>query len=99
MGLGQITGFNYYKIGYSSAKEMFNALSNSTMSQLDAIFSAVSYRDQSGKSCLDPLKAGDYVSFANCYNGEGRDEEYASNISQAAESYKLVTSNRKYSSS
>jgi peptidoglycan/xylan/chitin deacetylase (PgdA/CDA1 family) len=97
MGLGQIMGFNYYAIGYSSANEMFNALSNSTRSQLDALFLALSYRDAAGKSCLDPLKAGDYVSFANCYNGEGRDEEYGSKISQAAESYKLVTSNRKYS--
>jgi peptidoglycan/xylan/chitin deacetylase (PgdA/CDA1 family)/3D (Asp-Asp-Asp) domain-containing protein len=99
MGLAQIMGFNYHAIGYSSANEMFNALSNSTMSQLDALFSALSYRNEAGKSCLDPLKAGDYVSFANCYNGEGRDQEYGSNISQAAESYKVVTSDRRYSSS
>ena len=99
MGLAQIMGFNYHAIGYSSANEMFNALSNSTRSQLDALFSALSYRYESGRSCLDPLKAGDYVSFANCYNGEGRDEEYGSNISQAAESYKVVTSDRRYSSS
>jgi hypothetical protein len=99
MGLAQIMGFNYHAIGYSSANEMFNALSNSTKSQLDALFLALSYRDAAGKSCLDPLKTGDYVSFANCYNGEGRDQEYGSRISQAAESYKLVTSNRTYSSS
>jgi peptidoglycan/xylan/chitin deacetylase (PgdA/CDA1 family) len=99
MGLAQIMGFNYHTIGYPSANEMFNALSNSTKSQLDALFMALSYRDGTGKSCLDPLKTGDYVSFANCYNGEGRDQEYGSRISQAAESYKAVTSNRIYSSS
>jgi peptidoglycan/xylan/chitin deacetylase (PgdA/CDA1 family) len=98
MGLGQIMGFNYHAIGYSSANEMFNALSNSTKSQLDALFLALSYKDATGKSCLDPLKTEDYVLFANCYNGEGRDQEYGSRISQAAESYKLVTSNRTYSS-
>jgi 3D (Asp-Asp-Asp) domain-containing protein len=98
MGVAQIMGFNYHAIGYSSANEMLNALSNSTKSQLDALFMALSYRDATGKSCLDPLKVEDYVSFANCYNGEGRDQEYGSRISQAAESYKVVTSGRMYSS-
>jgi len=98
MGVAQIMGFNYHTIGYSSANEMLNALSNSTKSQLDALFMALSYRDATGKSCLDPLKVEDYVSFANCYNGEGRDQEYGSRISQAAESYKVVTSGRMYSS-
>jgi hypothetical protein len=91
-------GFNYYILGYPSAKEMFIAMSNSTKSQLDALFSALSYRDETGKSCLDPLKSGDFVSFAGCYNGEGRNQEYGSKISQAAEFYKQVTSGRKYSS-
>jgi peptidoglycan/xylan/chitin deacetylase (PgdA/CDA1 family) len=99
MGLAQIMGFNHHKIGYPSADEMFNALSNSTKSQIDSLFFALSYRDASGKSCLDPLKIEDYVSFANCYNGEGRDEEYGSRISQAAASYKALTSNRVYPSS
>jgi peptidoglycan/xylan/chitin deacetylase (PgdA/CDA1 family) len=99
MGLGQIMGFNYYMLGYSSADEMFDALSNSTRAQLDAIFSALSFRDASGKSCLDPLRSGDYVLFANCYNGEGRDQEYGSNISEAVESYTRLTSDRRYSSS
>ena len=98
MGLPQVMGFNYYMLGYSSAKEMFNAMSTSTKSQLDALFSALSYRDPTGKSCLDPLRAGDFVSFAGCYNGEGRNQEYGSKISQAAEFYKQVTSGRKYSS-
>src|SRR3712207_4421083 len=80
----------------SDLDEMFNALSNSTKSQLDSLFLALSYRDASGKSCLDPLKIEDYVSFANCYNGEGRDEEYGSRISQAAASYKDLTSTRAY---
>jgi peptidoglycan/xylan/chitin deacetylase (PgdA/CDA1 family)/3D (Asp-Asp-Asp) domain-containing protein len=97
MGVAQIMGFNYHAIGYSSANEMFNALSNSTKSQLGALFMALSYRDATGKSCLDPLKIEDYVSFANCYNGEGRDQEYGSRISQAAESYEVVTSGRIYS--
>jgi peptidoglycan/xylan/chitin deacetylase (PgdA/CDA1 family)/3D (Asp-Asp-Asp) domain-containing protein len=50
MGLAQIMGFNYHAIGYSSANEMFDALSNSTRSQLDALFLALSYRDETGKS-------------------------------------------------
>lgn len=99
MGLAQIMGFNHHKIGYPSANQMFDALSNSTISQLDSLFLALSYRDASGKTCLDPLKSEDYVSFANCYNGEGRDEEYGSRISQAAASYKALTSNRAYPSS
>jgi hypothetical protein len=99
MGLAQIMGFHHREIGYSSTNEMFNAMSNSAQSQLDALFSGLLNVSNGGKSCLSPLQAGDYVSFANCYNAQGRDQEYGSEMSQAAESYKLVTSNRKYSSS
>ena len=99
MGLAQIMGFHHLDIGYSSANEMFDALSNSTQSQLDALFLSLTNIHNGDNSCLGSLQARDYVSFANCYNGEGMDQEYGSAMSQAAESYKLITSNRKYPSS
>ncbi len=98
MGLAQIMGFHHLDIGYSSAEEMFDALSNSTQSQLDALISGLANIHTGDISCLGSLQARDYVLFANCYNGQGRDQEYGSQLSQAAESYRVLTSDRKYSS-
>ena len=97
MGLGQIMGFNYDEIGYASVKEMFKSMTDSIKSQLDAFFSALSYRDSGGKSCLDGLKSNNFIAFAGCYNAAGQDELYASKISKAVEAYKEVTSGRIYS--
>lgn len=95
MGLGQIMGFNYDKIGYISVKEMFDSMSNSLTSQLDAFFSALSYKDKyADKSCLDELKSNNYVAFAGCYNASGQDEIYGSKMAQAAKVYQEVISER-----
>jgi hypothetical protein len=98
MGLSQIMGFNYYKIGYKSVSEMFDIMSHSTKSQLDAFFLALSYKDYSkaGVSCLESLKTNNYVGFARCYNASGHDDQYASSLQLAANIYKEVTAGRRY---
>lgn len=96
MGLAQIMGFNYDKIGYPSVKEMYDKMSQNVKSQLDALFSALSYRDGKGTSCLDGLKSSDYVAFARCYNAAGQDERYASEIESALRAYEAVTIGKKY---
>ena len=97
MGLAQIMGFNYDKIGYGSVKEMFENMSNSIKSQLDAFFLALSYKDNNtGKSCLDNLKVNDYIAFAGCYNAAGQDYSYGSQIKGAVDIYKEITSGKLY---
>ena len=97
MGLAQIMGFNYDKIGYGSVKEMFENMSNSIKSQLDAFFLALSYKDNNtGKSCLDNLKVNDYIAFAGCYNAAGQDYSYGSQIKRAVDIYKEITSGKLY---
>jgi peptidoglycan/xylan/chitin deacetylase (PgdA/CDA1 family) len=98
MGLSQVMGFNYYKIGYSSVAEMFNKMSSSTKAQLDGFFSALSYRDDAkgGSSCLDSLKTNNYVGFAGCYNASGQDKQYGSSLESAANIYKDITKGRRY---
>ena len=97
MGLAQIMGFNYDKIGYASVIEMYNNMSDSIKSQLDAFFSYITYRDSGGISCLDALKSNNYVAFAGCYNAAGQDNRYGSEISKAVKAYREVTSGKIYS--
>jgi peptidoglycan/xylan/chitin deacetylase (PgdA/CDA1 family) len=97
MGLAQIMGFNYDKIGYASVKEMFNSMSDSIKSQLDGFFSALSYKDSGGVSCLDGLKSNNYLAFAGCYNAAGQDNLYGSEISKAVKVFKELTSGKVYS--
>jgi peptidoglycan/xylan/chitin deacetylase (PgdA/CDA1 family) len=99
MGLGQIMGFNADKAGYTSAEEMFNNMSHSLKSQLDGFFTALSYKYNNGKSCIDNLKTRNYVGFAACYNASGQNEAYASRIKESADAYKEVTAGRLYTDS
>lgn len=100
MGLGQIMGFHYDIIGYSSPRQMFDAMSKSTKSQLDGFFSGVQYTNGGDAfTCLDRLKSADYVAFAACYNGVGRDITYADQLLRAMNDYKQLTENRLYSDS
>jgi hypothetical protein len=97
MGLGQIMGFNHDKIGYSSAEQMFNNMSNSIKSQLDGFFAAIAYTNsQANASCIEKLKENDYVGFAHCYNASGQDEVYGSKIKEAVTIYKELTQGRLY---
>jgi hypothetical protein len=97
MGLGQIMGFNYKNIGYSSVHQMFNNLSKSIKPQLASLFSALTYHDSKpNDSCLKSLKANNYTEFANCYNKSKQDTAYGSNIKEAITIYKELTQGRLY---
>jgi hypothetical protein len=97
MGLSQVMGFNYHKLGYNSVKEMFDKLSSSVKAQIDSFFSSTTYKDNNDKlSCLDNLKTDDYIAFAGCYNGSGHDKEYGSTVKSIANVYKEITKGRQY---
>lgn len=100
MGLAQIMGFNYDKVGYRSVKEMFDNMSSGAKSQLDAFFLGLSNKNNnSGKPCLDALKTNNYVAFAGCYNAAGQDYLYGSQITKAVTAYMEVTSGKLYANS
>ena len=100
MGLAQIMGFNYDKVGYRSVKEMFDSMSSGAKPQLDAFFLGLSNKNNnSGKPCLDALKTNNYVAFAGCYNAAGQDYLYGSQITKAVTAYKKVTSGKLYANS
>ena len=99
MGLGQIMGFNYGHIGYDGPQAMLANMSSSAASQLDGLFAGLQHTNSNGISCIEKLRAPDYVAFAACYNGAGRDAAYASQIENALSDYRALTVNRVYSDS
>ncbi len=94
MGIGQIMGYNYDKIGYGSVEEMFNEMSTGTRPQLDGFFAFLKYKNYRGESCLQPLKNESYIEFARCYNAAGMDEYYGSKLQEAVKVYNQVTIGR-----
>jgi hypothetical protein len=99
MGLGQIMGFNYDHIGYSSPMEMLTSMSSAAKPQLDGLLVALQYSNANGISCIQRLQSADLVGFADCYNHSGRDQSYAEQLLTALNDYKTLTKNRLYSDS
>ena len=109
MGIGQIMGFNYDKIGYDTVDQMFNNMSGSLAAQLDGFFMALEYNNNvsddffsalgfnnNNVSCLDSLKTSDFVGFAACYNASGQDQIYGDKIKKAVTLYSEITNGEKY---
>ncbi len=82
-GVGQTMGFNFEKLGYKSAKEMFDSMNGALKPQIDGMFSFI----QGTKNCYEGLKARDYVKFASGYNGTGKAEEYGAAVHSAADAF------------
>lgn len=86
-GMGQIMGFNYDKLGYKSAKEMYEAFSQSEEAQIRGVFSFI----QSNKGLLNAAQHNDFNTFAKYYNGEPqpctRQSCYATKIEQYYDEY------------
>lgn len=71
MGIGQIMGFNAGRVGYVTAKEMYDVFSNSLEAQIAGIFDFVN----TDKNLLNAARTNDFKTFAYYYNGSG----YAAN--------------------
>jgi len=70
LGLPQIMGFNYKKIGYQSVQRMFNNLTTDVRYQLFAMFDFFDNR------MISALKSYDFERFARYYNGPGQASDY-----------------------
>ncbi len=87
MGIAQIMGFNYRALGYSSAREMFDALNGDLRRQVFSFFDFV--RQKPGT--VEALRRGDFRTFARIYNGPGQMDTYAKLISDDNETFQEVS--------
>lgn len=83
MGLGQIMGFNYSCMGYSSAKEMFEDFSIGNTEQLIGMKEFI----RNNKSMLKALQSKDIYTFAKKYNGPGAASSYEEKVIKAKKLY------------
>jgi hypothetical protein len=91
-GAGQIMGFNHKAVGYDDAAAMVKAFDAGIRPQLDAVIAFV----KTHPNCMKGLKADDFVVFARCYNGAGKEVEYGGHIREAADAYRKVTRGKKH---
>jgi len=77
MGMPQIMGFNHKRIGYKSAKMMFDSFSRSERNQIIGLFNFIA---EMGSNLTAALKKKNFFTFAKLYNGPGRAKVYADRI-------------------
>ncbi len=87
MGLPQIMGFNYQRIGYPSVGNMFVAFSNDIAAQINGLFDFFDDR------MIRNLQSLDFVSFAGAYNGSGQKEKYGKWIDDHYRAFKALQHN------
>jgi murein DD-endopeptidase MepM/ murein hydrolase activator NlpD/SH3-like domain-containing protein len=83
MGMSQVMGFNYTRLGYESVQQMYDAFARSVQVQILGMFDFVK-GTESSSAALIALQKGNYVSFANYYNGADNAETYGTIISEYA---------------
>ena len=89
MGLPQIMGFNYARIGYDAVEEMFNNFSNPERGnrfQLLGMFDFIR-GPGSDSDMLEMLRRKQFEKFASMYNGPGQAAKYGDRIEQYYETF------------
>jgi hypothetical protein len=86
MGLAQIMGFHYKKLGYKTAKGMYQAFQKSEVNQVKGFFRFL----ESEKGLLKAARNKDFDTFARLYNGKKNAKAYGSRLEKA---YKSRTPN------
>lgn len=79
MGLAQVVGFNFKRLGYASVEAMFDALSKDERLHVLSLFSFIA----ADAKLVQALQQGDLLTFASGYNGPGQASFYASLIAAA----------------
>ncbi len=85
MGAPQIMGFNYATIGFANALAMFQAFQGDVRNQLASLF-----RFMEVNQLVDAVRRGDYATFARVYNGSGREEAYAAEITRYVNTFQRL---------
>lgn len=83
-GLGQVMGYHWKSLGYSSLQEFINAMYHSEYKQLEAMLRFIKKNN-----LITPLKNKDWVTFARGYNGAGyAKNQYHIKLAKAYSKYK-----------
>ena len=82
-GIGQVMGFNYKALGYSTLKQFVDAMHESEAKQLDAMIRFITVNNLKGA-----LIRKDWAAFAKGYNGAGyRANKYDDKLAVAYRKY------------
>lgn len=85
MGAPQIMGFNHNAIGYATVQAMFDAFSRDVRAQLNSLF-----RFMEVNRLVDAVRNGDFLTFAQIYNGPGQAESYQQIIQQHFDAFQSL---------
>ncbi len=81
IGLAQIMGFNYRRIGFKSPRAMLDSFSAGVGPQIVGFFDFVA--TSPGNKLITAIQNKDWYAFATGYNGRGRFQEYGDKMSAA----------------
>jgi hypothetical protein len=84
MGMPQIMGFNYARIGYKSAKKMFDSFNSGERNQIIGLFDFVN----ADSKMIRLLHKEDFAAFARLYNGPARAPVYAHRLKKYCHEFK-----------
>ncbi|MEZ4712543.1 MAG: N-acetylmuramidase domain-containing protein, partial [Caldilineaceae bacterium] len=86
MGLPQIMGFNYQRIGYANVQDMFTAFQGDERNHVLGMFDFI----KADPNMLQALRNNDYKAFASGYNGPGQAEYYGGLIQKWVQSFNIL---------
>ena len=86
MGLPQIMGFNHARIGYKSAKKMFDSFNSGERNQIIGLFDFVN----ADSKMIRLLRKEDFAAFAKLYNGPARAAVYADRLEKYCQEFKVL---------
>jgi hypothetical protein len=89
MGGPQIMGFNCARLGYESAREMFDRFSKDIRYQILGLFDFLRGHG-STSAMIEALQQEDYVRFASLYNGPGQAPVYGARIENAVVAFQSL---------
>lgn len=97
MGMAQILGLHFARLGFLSVQEMFEAFGDATLEmttgerhgEREQLFGLFEFL-RGGDGMIEALRTGDFVGFARIYNGPGKAEEYGGRIRRFYESCKRL---------
>ncbi len=81
IGLAQIMGFHYRRMGYDSPRQMLDAYARSEADQIVGFFDFVA--TSSGDRLLEAIRDKDWYTFAKGYNGKGKYKDYGDKMRAA----------------
>ena len=81
IGLAQIMGFHYQRIGYGSPRQMLDAFSAGEGAQILGFFDFVD--SSSGNRLTKAIQTKDWYTFAKGYNGTGKFRDYGDKMKAA----------------